>query len=118
TAILTIQHGGLNQLARVSERAATVGESTMVLQRGEQLSVHDLLYGLMLNSANDAAVTLAEHVAGSEAAFVAQMNGLARRLGMHNTHYETPHGLDVPGHYSSAHDLATIARYAMQSAFF
>lgn len=118
TAILAIQHGHLHNLVRVSRRAATVGESTMVLRAGERLSVHDLLYGLMLNSANDASIALAEHVAGSVEVFVARMNALARRLHMHNTHYVTPHGLDAPGHYSSARDLATIARYAMRNRLF
>jgi D-alanyl-D-alanine carboxypeptidase len=118
TAILAIQHGHLHDLVRVSRRAATVGESTMVLRTGERLSVHDLLYGLMLNSANDASIALAEHVSGSVESFVVRMNGLARRLHMLNTHYVTPHGLDAPGHYSSARDLATIARYAMRNRLF
>jgi D-alanyl-D-alanine carboxypeptidase len=118
TAILAIQHGALSQLARVSARAAGIGESTMVLHKGERLRVRDLLYGLMLNSANDAAITLAEHTAGSVPAFVAQMNALARRLNMTNTHYVTPHGLDAPDHYSSARDLATIASYAIRNPIF
>ena len=118
TAMVAIRHGSLSQLARVSARAASVGESTMVLRRGERLTVRDLLYGLMLNSANDAAVALAEHAAGTVQAFVAQMNALARHLHMRNTHYVTPHGLDKPNHYSSARDLAIVATYAMQNPVF
>ena len=118
TAVVALQHARLDSLARVSRRAATIGESTMVLQEGEQPTVRQLLYGLMLNSANDAAITLAEHVAGTEPRFVAMMNQLARLLQMHNTHYVTSHGLDAPGHYSSARDLATIAIYAMRDPTF
>ncbi len=118
TAVVALQHARLDSLARVSYRAATIGESTMVLQEGERLTVRQLLYGLLLNSANDAAITLAEHVAGSEPRFVAMMNELARQLHMHNTHYVTSHGLDAPGHYSSARDLATIAIYAMRDPTF
>lgn len=118
TAALVLQHGGLHDMVRVSEKAATIGESTMELAKGERLTVRQLLYGLLLNSANDAAIALAEHVAGSEARFVGMMNGLARSLHMTNTHYVTPHGLDAPHHYSSARDLATIATYAMRDPVF
>jgi hypothetical protein len=118
TAILAIQHGGLLHRALVSRRAATIGQSTMSLRKGERLRVIDLLYGLLLNSANDAAITLAEHTAGSVSAFVARMNALARSLHMTETHYITPHGLDRTRHYSSARDLATIARYAMRNPLF
>jgi hypothetical protein len=72
----------------------------------------------MLNSGNDAAVALAEHVGGTQRHFVAMMNALARKLHMTNTHYVTPHGLDARGHYTSAHDLATIALYAMRNPTF
>lgn len=118
TAILAIQHGGLSHLVRVSHQAATVGESTMGLVEGERLTARQLLYGLLLNSGNDAAIALAQHVAGSVPRFVARMNDLAHRLHMRNTHYVTPHGLDEPGHYSSARDLSIIARYAMRNATF
>jgi D-alanyl-D-alanine carboxypeptidase len=118
TAMVVLQHAKLHDLAWVSKRAATIGESTMVLARGEQLTVEQLLYGLLLNSANDAAITLAEHVSGNEERFVGLMNQLARRLHMRNTHYVTAHGLDAPGHYTSAHDLAVISRYAMRNATF
>ncbi len=118
TAVVTLQHARLNDLAWVSKRAATIGESTMTLARGERLTVRDLLYGLLLNSANDAAITLAEHVSGNEERFVVLMNRLARKLHMTNTHYVTAHGLDEPNHYTSAHDLAVIARYALRYPVF
>lgn len=118
TAILTLMHAHLGDMVTASKAAATVGESTMSLRAGERLSVRDLLYGLMLNSGNDAAVALAEHVGGTQAHFVAMMNALARKLHMTNTHYVTPHGLDAPGHYTSARDLATVALYAMRNPTF
>ena len=118
TAIVVLQHAHLSDLAWVSKRAATIGESTMTLARGERLTVLQLLYGLLLNSANDAAITLAEHVSGNEERFVGLMNRLARKLHMRDTHYVTAHGLDAPGHYTSAHDLAVVARYAMRNPTF
>jgi len=118
TAIVALQHARLSDLVTTSEKAATIGESTMVLQKGERLTVRDLLYGLLLNSANDAAIALAEHVGGTEVGFVRMMNALASRLHMRNTHYMTAHGLDAPGHYSSARDLSIVARYAMRNATF
>ena len=118
TAILALERSHLNELVRVSRQAAAIGESTMALQQGERVTVKQLLYGLMLNSGNDAAIALAEHTAGSVHRFVRMMNSLAQALGMRNTHYVTPHGLDEPGHYSSARDLATVARYAMRDPMF
>lgn len=118
TAALTLAHARLGDMVRVSQNAATIGQSTMELRRGERLSVRDLLYGLLLNSGNDAAVALAEHVGGSVPRFVGMMNALAHALGMKNTHYATPHGLDAPHHYTSARDLATIAEYAMRDRTF
>jgi len=118
TAVLALQYLRLNARVRVSRAAAAVGESTMGLQQGELLTVRQLLYGLMLNSGNDAAIALAERVAGSVKRFVVMMNALARSLHMRHTHYATPHGLDAPRHFSSARDLATIAAYAMRDPVF
>jgi hypothetical protein len=118
TAIVVLQYSQLGDLAWVSHRAATIGESTMTLARGERLTVEQLLYGLLLNSANDAAITLAEHVSGNEERFVVLMNRLARKLHLRDTHYVTAHGLDAPGHFTSAHDLAVVARYAMRNPTF
>jgi D-alanyl-D-alanine carboxypeptidase len=118
TAIVTLLHAHLGDMVRASRAAASIGESTMSLRRGERLSVRNLLYGLMLNSGNDAAVALAEHVGGTQAHFVAMMNALARKLHMTDTHYATPHGLDARGHYTSAHDLATVSLFAMHNPTF
>jgi D-alanyl-D-alanine carboxypeptidase len=118
TAAVVLAHARLNEMVRVSKKAASIGESTMALVKGERLTVKQLLYGLLLNSGNDAAIALAEHVGGTERGFVGMMNALARHLGMRNTHYATPHGLDAPHHYTSARDLATIAMYAMRDRTF
>ncbi|GAC1331079.1 MAG: hypothetical protein NVSMB22_23130 [Chloroflexota bacterium] len=118
TAALALDRSRLNDVVRVSHRAATIGQSTMALAEGERVTVRQLLYGMLLNSGNDAAIALAEHVAGTEERFAAQMNALARSLNMWNSHFVTAHGLDTPGHYSSARDLAIIARYAMRDPEF
>jgi len=88
---------------------ALAAESLLGLQSGERIEVRDLLYGLLLVSGNDAAVTLAEGSAGSVDAFVARMNAAAARLGLGGTSYANPIGLDEPGNHSTAHDLATLA---------
>lgn len=113
TALLALEHGNLDEVVTVPAEALTVGESSMFLQAGEQLTLRDLLYGLLMVSGNDAAMTIALHIAGSEAAFVQMMNDRAASLGLINTHFANPHGLDAPGHYSSAADLYHLARVAL-----
>ena len=109
TALLTVEETRLSDKVPASDYIAAPIESKLSLRPGERLSVADLLRGLMLESANDAAVTLAEHVAGSRMAFVRLMNKRARELKLENTHFSNPIGLDAPGNYSSAHDLARLA---------
>lgn len=94
----------------VSENAWRTGGSRMFLDPGSSVSVHDLLSGVIIDSGNDASVALAEHIAGSEGAFVAMMNSTATALGMANTHFMNSTGLPEPEHYSSARDMATLAR--------
>ncbi len=118
TALLVTARGELARKVRVSARAAATGESSIWLAPGEVLSRRDLLYALMLNSANDAAVALAEDIAGSEQRFVALMNAKARALNLRDTHFANPHGLEAPGHYSSAYDLALLAREALRDPVF
>src|SRR5205085_6749313 len=94
-------------------------ESTVMgLMPGQTVSMETLLYGLILSSGNDAAIEIAKHVGGSEAHFVEMMNAKAQALGLRDTHFVNPHGLDADGHYSSAYDLATLARYAYQNPKF
>jgi len=114
TALLVIENGSLDARVTISDRAASVGESSAGLQAGEVYTRKELLYGLLLPSGNDAAVALAESVAGSEGNFVHLMNAEAQRLGMTETHFSDASGLTAPGHYSSAHDLALLTVAAMQ----
>ena len=113
TAVVVLENASLEDSVTVSAYAGAVGESSAWLDAGEVLTVEQLLYALLLQSANDAAVALAEHVAGSEEAFVGMMNDKARELGLEKTSFANPHGLDEQNHYTSARDLAAIACYAM-----
>lgn len=111
TALVTVERvPSLDDEVTVSPRAAATPEGKLSLQAGERLSVRELLAALLLNSSNDAAVALAEHVAGSESAFVNALNERAAQLGAVRTHFVTPHGLDRPGHVSTARDLAIMAQ--------
>lgn len=114
TALLVLEHLALNEDIMASARAEATDESQILLKEGETLSASDLLCALLVGSANDAAVALAEKVAGSVEAFVTLMNKRAEELELTDTHYENPHGLDVDGHYSSAKDLATLTCFAMK----
>ena len=119
TALLVLEAGEeLDTVIAVPPEAAGTEGSSMHLVAGEQLSLRDLLYGLMMVSGNDAAVTLAMHVSGSVEAFAARMNAKAAALGCTDTHFENPHGLHDPEHYTSACDLARIAAAAMALPFF
>ncbi len=118
TAILAVESGRLDDPVRVSLRAAATRGSSMHLYAGQVLSLHELLSGLLLRSGNDAAVAIAEHLAGTTEAFVEQMNERARALGATDTHFRNPHGLSAPGHYSSAYDLALLARFALTDPTF
>lgn len=97
-------------MVSVSENAMSYGGSTMFLEAGEQLSVNDMLKGIAVASANDGCVAMAEHISGSETAFVDKMNKKAGELGMENTHFMNTNGLDEDGHYSSARDVAVMSR--------
>ena len=94
----------------VSEYAMSMGGSTMFLETGEVLTVHDMLKGIAVASANDGCVAMAEHISGSTEAFIALMNKRAKELGMNNTNFINTNGLDADGHYSSARDVAIMAR--------
>jgi serine-type D-Ala-D-Ala carboxypeptidase (penicillin-binding protein 5/6) len=115
TVLVTLQRASLDDVVTVSRRAASVGESSIYLQKGDRLTVRDLVEAALIQSANDAAVALAEYVGSSQSAFVAMMNEEAQKLGLRDTHFVNPDGLDAPGHYSSAHDVTRLARIAMKS---
>ncbi len=99
-----------DDMVTVSENAMSYGGSTMFLETGEQLTVSDMLKGIAVASANDGCVAMAEHIAGSETAFVDRMNEKAQELGMENTHFINTNGLDDENHYSSARDVAIMSR--------
>ncbi len=113
TALLVAEAGDLQRTVTISKTAAGVGETTMNLTAGEQITVEHLLMGMLMNSANDAATACAEAVGGSLDAFVDRMNERARELGMTGTHFVNPHGLHNDEHYSTAHDLAILAVQVM-----
>jgi D-alanyl-D-alanine carboxypeptidase (penicillin-binding protein 5/6) len=110
TAYVVLRELPLDRQVRAAPYEAEYGESLLGLRPGQSISVRDLLYGLILRSGNDAAYDLALAAAGSEARFVAEMNRYAAAIGLADTHYANPIGLDEPGNYSSAGDLATLAR--------
>ena len=110
--IEAIENGTItwNQEVTVSENASSMGGSQILLETGEKMSVEDLFKGVAISSGNDAVVALAETVAGTEDAFISMMNDRAKELGLKNTNFKTPHGLDEANHYSSARDMALIAK--------
>jgi D-alanyl-D-alanine carboxypeptidase (penicillin-binding protein 5/6) len=110
TAYVTLHEAPLNKIVRAAPYDPEFGESLMGLRTGQRISIRDLLYGLILRSGNDAAHTLAVRIAGSQARFVAEMNRYAAALGLANTHYANPVGLDQKGNYSSALDQTTLTR--------
>jgi D-alanyl-D-alanine carboxypeptidase (penicillin-binding protein 5/6) len=117
TALVTLERAGLDEVVTVTGRAAAVGESTINLRSGERIAVRDLLTAALVQSANDSANALAVHVAGTVPRFVELMNERARRLGLTDTHFVNPDGLDAPGHVSSARDVTKLARVAMRKPF-
>lgn len=118
TTIVILEKADLNEKVTVSAKAGGTGGSRLGLKRGDKASVRDLLYGLMLRSGNDAAVALAEHVGGSVKGFAELMNEKASELGLTNTHFVTPHGLDDANHYTTALELAKLTDYAMDNETF
>ncbi len=114
TALLALEMGDLRSMVKVGPWASGTPGSTLGLRAGDTLPLSELLQGLMLVSGNDAAVAIAEHIAGSERAFAELMNRKAREFGAFNTHFQNPHGLSEIGHYTTAFDLALITRYALQ----
>ena len=118
TALVVLEHAQLDDVVRVSPEAAGIGESTVYLRAGEELTVAELLRATLIPSANDAAEALALHVGrGSADRFVGLMNAKAMELGLSDTHFENPHGLDEPGHVSSARDATALVRYALGIPF-
>ncbi|MGN0382845.1 MAG: D-alanyl-D-alanine carboxypeptidase family protein [Eubacterium sp.] len=118
TCIIALEYGNLSQEAEVSSYAASMPDVQLGIREGEQYVLNDLLYALMLESDNDAAVAIAENVAGSVEKFADMMNAKAKQLGAYNTNFVTPNGLDADGHYTTSKDLARIASYAIKNEQF
>lgn len=121
TAIITLEHCDLNDIATVSYDAVMTissGYVTANLQVGEELTIEQLLYVLMVGSSNDAAIVLAEHISGSVDEFSKLMNEKAKEIGCTSTHFVNPNGAHDENHYSTARDLALISKYAMQNETF
>jgi D-alanyl-D-alanine carboxypeptidase len=114
TALLAVEHGNLDQTVTINNQIANdinhlpPDSANIKLKAGESYTLRQLMYGLLLASGNDAAIAIADTVGGSSSNFVAMMNQKAAELGLHDTHFANPHGLQEPNHYSSAHDLAIL----------
>ena len=118
TSLVVIENCNLSDTVEISKKAGGTGGSRLGLKTGDKITVNDLLYGLMLCSGNDAAVALAEYVAGSINNFSELMNNKALELGLTNTHFITPHGLDADEHYTTAYELAILSNYALKNETF
>ena len=118
TALVVCEQCNVLDRMKIPKEAVGIEGSSMYLQEGEVLTVQELLYGLMLHSGNDAAVALAIYCGGTVEGFAQLMNDKAHRLGMDSSHFVNPHGLDAPGHYSTARDMAVLAAYAMENPIF
>ena len=113
TAIVVLENANLKDVVTINSKAAGTGGSRLGLKKNDKITVNDLLYGLMLRSGNDAAIALATHVGGSVEGFAKMMNNKAKELGLVNSHFVVPHGLDNAGHYTTAYELAKMADYAL-----
>ncbi len=118
TALIVIEQGKLEDLATVPAEAAKIGGSSVRLKKDEQVAVEQLLYAMLLRSANDAAITLATHIGGSVGKFVGMMNDKARILGALQSSFRNPTGLPQKGHTTTARDLAVITRAALENPDF
>ena len=118
SSLVVIENSNLNDIVEISSKAAGTGGSRLKIKKGDKITVKDLLYGLMLRSGNDAAVALAEHVGGSIEGFAELMNKKAIELGLENTHFVTPHGLDSEEHYTTPYELAILTDYALNNEVF
>ena len=118
TCLIVLENSNLSETVEISKKSAGTGGSRLGLKTGDKITVNDLLYGLMLCSGNDTAVALAEHVGGSIEGFANIMNNRAKELGLENTHFITPHGLDADDHYTTAFELAKLANIALKNDTF
>ncbi|MCY6959994.1 D-alanyl-D-alanine carboxypeptidase family protein [Clostridium brassicae] len=118
TTLVALKYGNLDEKFEVSSNAANIHGSEVGYKKGEMITLKELLYGLMLRSGNDAAITIAEGMCGSVDEFSKLMNEYAEEIGVTNSHFESPHGLDSQYHYSTAYDLALITAKAKEEPLF
>lgn len=118
TAILALEKSSPDDLVTVSPNAAGVEGSSIYLERGDKIRMEDLLYGLMLNSGNDAAVAISEYISGNPQAFALEMTEFAKKIGAENSSFKNPNGLDEDGHHTTAYDLSVISSFAMKNPDF
>jgi len=118
TSLIVIENTNLNNVVQISAKAAGTGGSRLKINKGDKITVRDLLYGLMLRSGNDAAVALAEYIGGSIEGFAVLMNNKAQEIGLENTNFVTPHGLDSDEHYTTPYELAILTDYALKNETF
>lgn len=117
TILIVLEENKMDEIVKVSNNAAATEGSQMQLRTGEEITVENLLYGALIHSANDAATALAEHNADTVSKFVEKMNARAERLGLINTHFSNPIGLDQSNNYSSAADIAKLSRFVYHNKF-
>ncbi|KPU28119.1 D-alanyl-D-alanine carboxypeptidase [Caloranaerobacter sp. TR13] len=118
TALLAIEYGNLDDLVTIKRSSVGIEGSSIYLKEGESIRLRDLLYGLMLRSGNDAAMSIAEYIGGTSDNFIRLMNKKAREIGAINTNFTNPHGLHDENHYTTAYDLALITREALKKKEF
>ena len=118
TALIGIENLDLDEIIKIPAEATGIEGSSLYLKEGDELTVRDLIYSVLLQSANDAATAVALHVSGSISAFADKMNERAREIGVSDTNFQNPHGLDDKDHYTTAHDLALIAAEALNNPTF
>lgn len=118
TAVVALENGRLEEEVTISKKAAGIGGSTLEFRTGQKYTLKELLYAMLMSSANDAAIALAEHIGGTVEGFAAMMNKKAESLGASGSNFVTPHGLDAANQYSTAYDVAIITRYALKNPVF
>nr|WP_242958369.1 D-alanyl-D-alanine carboxypeptidase family protein [Clostridium cavendishii] len=118
TAITAIKYGNLDEEITISKNSAGIRGSTVGYRAGEKIKLKELLFGLMFKSGNDAAIAIAEYLGGSVEGFAMLMNDMAKNIGLLDSHFESPHGLDSQNHFSTAYDLALVTSKAMENDLF
>lgn len=118
TSIIAIEQGNLDKKVKISKKASSIRGSTVGYKENEEIALRELIFGLMFKSGNDAAIAIAEELGGSIEGFAAIMNHYARGIGILDSHFESPHGLDSSNHYSSAYDLAILTAKGMDYDLF